>query len=567
MVTIGRTDGMRVSLQSKSVRWQLYASLKLVRIVDIAIVMVTALYVSPALLAAEPGHQAGPETQVAEKQVPAATHLFIKEYRVRGVHKLQQIEVEEAVYPFLGADRGPEDIEQARAALEKAYQAKAYQTVSVSVPSQRGAHGIIVLQVTESPIGRLRVHGSRYFSLKRIKEAAPSLAEGGVPNFNAVTRDVVALNALPDRRITPSLKAGVIPGTVDVDLNVQDTFPLHGSVELNNRYSAGTTPLRLNVSASYNNLWQLGHSLGGSIQVAPENINDVKVFSGYYVMRFAEPSWLTLIAQGVKQESNVSTLGSIATAGRGEVIGARAIITLPPGTDFFHSITLGFDYKHFNQVTTIAAITEPAPITYYPFSANYAATWTTKSSVTNANAGLTFNVRGPGSSAQELDLNRFKADSNFVYLRSDISHQHDLPGHFQFFGRVQGQVSDQPLVNSEQFAGGGLGTVRGYLEAETLGDNGFAGSVELRSPSVFGSASPEANEWRFYVFVDGGYLTLIDPLPEQDSAFGLASVGFGSHIRFRNHFNGSVDLAIPLISEIQTDAFDVRATFRIWADF
>jgi hemolysin activation/secretion protein len=535
--------------------------------------MVTALYISPVLLGAEPGQPAvttrtaNPEAEAAESQVSAASRLFIKEYRVRGVHKLRQIDVEGAVYPFLGSGRGPEDIEQARAALEKAYQAKGYQTVSVSVPPQRGAHGIIVLQVMESPIGRLRVHGSRYFSLEKIKEASPSLAEGGVPNFNAVTHDVVALNQLPDRRITPSLKAGVVPGTVDVDLNVQDTFPLHGSVELNNRYSADTTPLRLNVSASYNNLWQLGHSLGGSIQVAPENINDVKVFSGYYVMRFAEPSWLTLIAQGIKQESNVSTLGSIAEAGRGEVIGARAIVTLPPRTDFFHSITFGFDYKHFNQDTTVLATTTLAPITYYPFSANYAATWTTKTSVTNANAGLTFSVRGLGSTAQELDLNRFKADSNFVYLRTDISHQHDLPGGFQFFGRLQGQVSDQPLVNSEQFAGGGLGSVRGYLEAETLGDNGFAGSVELRSPSFLPSKNPDANEWRFYVFADGGYLTLIDPLPEQDSAFSLASVGFGSHIRLRNHFNGSVDVAIPLTSQTQTEAFDLRATFRVWADF
>ena len=35
-----------------------------------------------------------------------------------------------------------------------------------------------------------------------------------------------------------------------------------------------------------------------------------------------------------------------------------------------------------------------------------------------------------------------------------------------FFAKVQGQIADQPLVNSEQFAGGGLGTVRGYFEVE-----------------------------------------------------------------------------------------------------
>ena len=558
---------MRVSLRFKSVRRQLHASLKVVWAVNIFVV--TALCLSPALLHAEPeqpvtAHPASDSNP--QKPGPVVGHLFIKEYRVRGVHKLRQTEVEEAVYPFLGPGRGPEDVEQARAALEKAYQAKGYQTVSVQVPSQRGAHGVIVLQVTESPVGRLRVHGSRYFSLKKIKEASPSLAEGGVPNFNAVTHDIVGLNQLPDRRITPSLKAGVVPGTVDVDLNVQDTFPLHASVELNNRYSADTTPLRLNVSASYNNLWQLGHSLGGSVQIAPEDINEVKVFSGYYVTRFSDPSWLMLIAQGIKQESNVSTLGSIAVAGRGEVVGGRAIVTLPPQTNFFHSITLGFDYKHFDQITTIAGTTALTPVTYYPLSANYSATWTTKDSVTNANAGLTFHLRGMGSSSQEFDLNRFNADSSFIYFRGDISHQHDLPGGFQFFARAQGQVADQPLLNSEQFAGGGLSSVRGFLEAETLGDNGFIDSVELRTPSLLPSTG-NANEWRFYAFVDGGYLTLIDPLPEQDSAFGLASVGVGSHIRLRDHFNGSVDVALPLTSQTQTDAFDLRVTFRVWADF
>jgi hypothetical protein len=38
-------------------------------------------------------------------------------------------------------------------------------------------------------------------------------------------------------------------------LNVDDTLPLHGGVELNNRYSPNTTPLRLTASAQYNDLW------------------------------------------------------------------------------------------------------------------------------------------------------------------------------------------------------------------------------------------------------------------------------------------------------------------------
>jgi len=506
-------------------------------------------------------------SQAVEAPPPQTGTLFIKQYRVLGAHHLAKIEIERAVYPFLGPARGPQDVELARAALEKAYQDKGFQTVSVQVPPQEGTHGIVVLRVVESTVGRLRVRDSHYFLPSKIKESAPSLAEGSVPNFNEVTKDVLALNQWPDRRITPSLKAGVVPGTVDVDLTVNDTFPLHGNVELNNRYSADTDPLRVNAALSYNNLWQLGHSIGGSVQLAPQDVSQVQVYSGYYVVRFADPSWPTFIVQGVKQDSNVSTLGSVAVAGRGEVIGGRAIFTFPQLTNFFHSLTLGFDYKHFDQDTTIAGKTIPTPIYYYPFSANYTATWAPKGSVTTADFGVTFHARGMGSTPQHFDFNRFDADANFIYLRSDLSHQRDLPYGFQAFGKIQGQVSDQPLVESEEFAGGGLNTVRGYLEAETLGDDGAFGTVELRSPSLLSSLGAEANEWRFYLFADGGYLTLIDPLPEQDSNFALASVGGGARVRFQNHLNGSVDLAVPLISQTQTTAGDLRVTFRVWADF
>jgi len=273
--------------------------------------------------------------------------VYIREFRVRGAEKLPAVAVEEAVYPFLGPGRTKDDVEQARAALEKAYKEKGYETVYVQIPQQQIKGGVIHLEVVEAKVGRLRVKGARFFLPSEIKRMAPSLAQGTVPNFNEVTRDIVALNQHPDRRVTPELRAGLEPGTVDIDLTVKDKFPLHGNVELNNRSSPDTSELRLNGSLSYSNLWQLGHSIGGSFQISPQDLNDVKVYSAYYLARFAEIPWLSLMASGTKQDSNVSTLGGVAVAGRGEIVGARALISLPPGKDFFHSISAGMDYKHF----------------------------------------------------------------------------------------------------------------------------------------------------------------------------------------------------------------------------
>src|SRR4029079_8489455 len=77
------------------------------------------------------------------------TSFYIREYRVEGARRLKSLEVEEAVYPFLGPARTPDDVEQARVALEKVYHDKGFQTVSVVVPQQDPRRGIIRLEVIE----------------------------------------------------------------------------------------------------------------------------------------------------------------------------------------------------------------------------------------------------------------------------------------------------------------------------------------------------------------------------------------------------------------------------------
>jgi len=368
-------------------------------------------------------------------------------------------------------------------------------------------------------------------------------------------------------------------------LNVKDTLPLHGSLEINNRYSADTTPLRINGSVSYDNLWQLEHSIGFSFQSSPEDANQVQVFSGYYLARIPNVSWLSLMLQGTDQDSNVNTLGGIGVAGKGQVIGGQAIINLPSQKDFYHSVSLGFDYKHFTQDTNSrsgSSNLSHTPITYYPVSAAYSGTWLAKGYETDLNGSVNLALRGLGSDDAQYDFSRHGAEGDFIYFRGDLSHTRDLPEGAQVFVKAQGQASDQPLVNSEQFSGGGLGTVRGLLESEVLGDNALLGTVELRSPSLTRLLGSAVDEWRFYVFSDGGILTYLDPLPEQPYQYSLLSVGGGSRIKLVDHLNGSLDVGIPLVvdsleSQVPSGAFvknpiverpfDARLTFRLWAEF
>lgn len=514
-----------------------------------------------------------PAAQPVAGGAQEAGTIFINEYRIDGARKLPRKAIEEAVYPFLGPGRTKEDVEQARAALEQAYHDKGFQTVAVQVPEQQVKRGIVHLQVVERVVGRLRVKGAKYSSPKQIKAMAPSLAEGSVIDFNQVPADIVALNQLPDRQVTPSLRAGTEPDTVDVDLEVKEKAPLHASAELNNRHGPNTTALRVNASVSANNLWQAGHGAGFSFQVSPQDTSQVKVFSGYYLARFPGLDWFTLMASATKQDSNVSTLGNAAVAGRGTTAGLRANFSLPPGKEFSQSASVGFDYKHFDQRIQLAPTSNsPAtevvtPITYYPLDANYNAVWQNKRATTEFNAGVTFHLRGVGSDSAQFGDNRYHADASFLYFHGDLAQTRELPLGFQLYGRLQGQIADQPLLSGEQASGGGLGTVRGYQEAEAVGDNALFGTVELRSPSLLKFFTDQKGDWRLFAFSDAGWLKVYEPLEKQKNHFDFLSYGVGTRLRFTDHFDGLVVASFPQLKVGETLKGSRQITFRAEFDY
>ncbi len=520
---------------------------------------------TPAILPAQPS-VAAPGS--AENPV-----FYVREYRVGGATKLSPLEIQEIVYPYLGPARTADDVEKARLALEAAFRAKGYQTVSVLIPQQDPRYGLIRLEVSEGKVGRLRVNGARWFSPRGIRREAPSVAEGEVPDLGATQKEIIALNRLADRRVTPALRPGVVPGTVDIDLNVEDKLPLHGSLELNNRYSADTTRLRLNGALNYGNMFQRGDTLGASFQVAPEDTDDSLVFSGYYLSRIN--AGLSVMLQGTRQESDISTLGgSTAVAGSGTILGLRAILDLPGRTGFFQNFTAGIDWKDMGEQTSVGAggvvLLDNTDVEYFPVSLAYAATRLGERDFTEFNLTATLHLRGMGDGDERFHNKRYNARASFFHLRGDVSHTHELGGGAQLFGKLQGQLADGPLINNEQMSGGGLGSARGYLEATALGDNGLFATVEYRSRSFTGVEAEDgtrSDEWRVHAFVDGGVLGIYDALPGQDGTSTFASFGIGTRVKYAGHYNASLDLAFPLVGQPNAEPWDPFLTFRGWADF
>ncbi|XRD91010.1 ShlB/FhaC/HecB family hemolysin secretion/activation protein [Dyella nitratireducens] len=502
--------------------------------------------------------------QTAPAPASAPAKFQVNEYLVRGNTLLQPDDIENTVDPYLGPGRSMDDVHGARDALQKLYQSKGYQSVVIEIPPQQVKNGVILLQVAENSIGRLRVEGAKYHSPQEIRDAVPSLAQGTVPNFNQVQKELTDLNRQPGQQVVPLLSPGSMPQTMDVTLKVNDTYPLHASVEVNNDHSAYTPDLRTIATVRYDNLWQLGQSISATYIVAPQDRHATEVYALSYLAPLSK-NW-SLLGSAYKSNSNANTLGGTTVLGKGNAVSLQATDQLPVlGGDYTQMVSFGVSRKHFEQNITLGGNTLQAPLTYYPLSAAYTGQRTTDKSTTSLTFTGTFGWRGVGSSNQAFDNQRYNARDNFADLRFDFNYVHSFAGDFAVATRASAQASDQPLISSEQFAAGGMSSVRGYLSAEETADNGAIASVELRTPSIHAWVGSFADDWRFHLFVDSARLMLIDPLAEQRGRFTLLSTGVGTSFTVFHDLSGDVEYAYPLRAGVQTRAHDGHLLFSVKA--
>jgi hemolysin activation/secretion protein len=499
------------------------------------------------------------------KPAAAENHFDIYEYRVLGNTVLPNRDIETTLYPLLGEHKTLADVEVARGTLEKLYHERGFATVFVDIPEQDVSDKVVRLKVTEGRLHEVRIAGARYFSERKILAAVPQATEGNVPNLPALQSQLTAVNVqTADRAVVPVLKAGPIPGTVDLSLTVNDHLPFHGSIEFDNQNTPDTTPLRSTVSLSYNNLFQDFDTFSAQYQLSPENTSQVRVFAANYAWG-AFDSGLQPSLYFVDSDSDVPTVGTAGVIGKGQIVGARLAYFLSKSPTMPQSLSLGIDYKHFLQTIGLAGSAGlSTPITYTDLSLAYSGTWSSEAFTGSASTSANFGPRGIPNNPETFANKCFKCQPNYFYLKLDGSLVARLPENLQLILRADGQFAAEPLITNEQFTITGADGVRGYLEAEVLTDKGLKGSAQLQSPTarVHHFALGDV-----FVFYDAGRANFIDPLPDQRASFVLSSWGAGIHLLTSYWLNGSLTWADPLRNGPNTHRGDSRILFVVRGAF
>jgi hemolysin activation/secretion protein len=492
----------------------------------------------------------------------------VNAYRVSGNTVLDDDTVGRALFPFTGPSKTAKNVEEARTALEKLHHDRGYPTVLVNIPEQEIEDGIVRLEVIEGKTGKVRVTGNRYFTTKKILKDLPSFREGGLLHLPSVRSELLKANSHPDMSVSPVMIPGRDPGTVDIELKVKDRLPLHVTQEFSNRAAHDTTLLRSNTRIRYDNLWQAGHGCAFQWQSSPGDMEEVQVLALSYVMPAPWNADHTLAAYTVWSDSETAFGEGFRVVGEGWLSGVRLVVPMPASDTASRSVTLGFDYKDLEEVSGYAggADAVSTPVTYMPVSVAYSAAHQAGRGETRFNLGASLGIRDVLVKSEEFLDKRYKARGNYLITTMGVERTQTLPGGASFFLKLDGQAANQPLVANEQYAAGGMESVRGYKESEETGDMAFHTVFELLAPDLGAWLPGKAKgRTRFlpYSFWEYAELHQRSPLPGQDETAVLQGWGLGLRGSVLKNLDFQADWAQALTDTSHTRAGDWRWHARV----
>jgi hemolysin activation/secretion protein len=174
----------------------------------------------------------------------------------------------------------------------------------------------------------------------------------------------------------------------------------------------------------------------------------------------------------------------------------------------------------------------------------------TEGTVTDTNGTHTVTTLKHGGIA--LSAYSPNAQNNYVTIQSGATRDQAIGKGWTLRMHADGQWASTPLISNEQFAMGGIGGVRGYMEGELYGDSGWRLTIEPRTPQVnIGMVDGDLPFWvRASAFVDYGEVYRLDPTPGSVfSSQQMLGVGSGFTANIGSHLDARLTVAWPLLTD------------------
>jgi hemolysin activation/secretion protein len=478
------------------------------------------------------------------KPAIAADHkpLFVlRGVSLAGASAVPQDQLATAYQPYLGKTVSQADLTAIAQAISDLYRVVGLHLSRAIIPPQDIQGGEVRIQVIEGGIAdvELKGEGAEQFGVRSLLD--PVLAEHP-SRLATLERQLLLINGLPGVSITDSAieEIGGPTGRFRLVLSLK-TWHVYTSVGLDNLGSSSVGPWQTHATGAFNSYLLPGDTLGLNLSTTPNDVRELgfgRLFYDapvgtdglrlggsalYSEVRPGDDRRLvndTTVTEAVELhgsfaaiQSQRSSLTLTVAAGLSNV--SERDVFGPVYDDHIRTIGLTSDYRWLDG-----------------FGGNNDLT-------VSYRQGL--DILGASHFGDD-SLSRFDASPGFSVLDSWLTRYQTLSDAWSVKLAAASQIASGPLFTSQQFYLGGAAFGRGYGSAEISGDNGIAGSAELRFDQKLNLRY--LSGYQLYGFVDAGAVW-------NDGyrlADGLALTSAGGGVRFfmGDDLQADIGVAFPL---------------------
>jgi hemolysin activation/secretion protein len=500
------------------------------------------------------------------ERAPTVLRVMVRKIRITGNTVIPTAELESIAAPFENRELTNTDLEELRQRLTQHYISRGYINSGAVIPDQKVENGVVDIRLIEGRLTRTDVEGTVHFDKDYFSDRI-ALSAGPPLNLRELEEGLQVLLINPMvKSMNAQLVPGERPGEAVVKAKVEEAPRYELSAVADNKLAPSLGEVKFTVLGAMNNLLGRGDQLGGEFGWAEGIRHDVR-------LRYRTPITARDTAIGVHYEDTKAVVEEkpfdvLEITSRLETI----------GMELSHPV-----YRTQNTQLGVAAVVERretettllgVPFSFSPGVVDGKATVSVlrlvadyldrgRTQVIAARSTLNF-----GLDAFDSTINTDGSpDSKFVswlgqfqYVRRLSESRGD-----QIRLRADLQLTDDALLPVEQYAVGGLDSVRGYRSFQLLRDYGYTASIEYRIP-VFRDATGWRN-MQFAAYVDTGgakFKERDNPDPSSLTGVGVGLIWnpvreFFAELYFAK---GLDDVPDPPSSHLQDESLYFRLIYR-----
>jgi hemolysin activation/secretion protein len=429
----------------------------------------------PANLGLPPSPAPGAPTAAA----PNAPRFVLRKVAIVGNTVIDQKAIDAVVKPYLGKVVTPADLEEIRRRFTRLYIDRGFINSGAVLPDQNIVNGVVTYRFVEGRITDINVAGTDHF---RSEYFSSRLARATEAPFNVADLEQEQQILLQDpliQRLNIEILPGLVPGEARLDANVSEAsrYSLFAQVADDQSPTVGET--RGQLQGSMANILGVGDLLTANYGRSG-SLNDG--FVGYSVPIASDDTRLSL-----RYDRNGTVVVTPALVPL-DITSSYSSVGVGLSRPFYRTaeqnLTLGVSLERREEQTFLLGM----PFDFVPGSKNgytnvtalrFSQNWLDRTADHALALRSTFSV---GLGAFGATVTDTQPSSRFFVWLGQGQYVQRIWNDIEGLVRADLQLSDAPLFQIEQFALGGIDTVRGYREYLTVTDDAVLASAELHIP-------------------------------------------------------------------------------------